>query len=114
MDMLEKIMESAEKHDWQTYVDDSSKEICVEFRQYSPAGEDFSFCVWAQNVKDLPQKIMECYEDFDPEEHAAMWYGARRGEPSSLRALLEDADRIDEMLRTLAIDIYQTCGDISQ
>ena len=74
-----------------------------ELSKYSPMGEDFSFCIGENDIKS---GVQDYYEDFDPEEHAAKWFDAkRRGEgsvPGSLRDLLDDADAIDEMLRELA------------
>lgn len=47
---------------------------------------------------------MKEYEDFDADEHAAMWIESRgeRGIPSSIRTLIDDADAIKEMLKELA------------
>lgn len=74
----------------------------AELSQYSPAGEDFNFCVETEN---FAEEIRAYYEDFDPEEHAAMWYG-KRGAPN-LHTLIEDADAIDSMLEDLAIAVTQ-------
>lgn len=74
----------------------------AELSQYSPAGEDFSFCIETEN---FAEEIRSYYEDFDPEEHAAMWYGGR-GAPD-LHILIEDADAIDSMLEDLAIAVTQ-------
>lgn len=78
--------------------DDGSAELF----QTSPAGEDFSVCVRTEN---FAEEICAYYEDFDPEEHAVMWYG-RRGAPN-LHTLIEDADAIDSMLEDLAIAVTQ-------
>lgn len=74
----------------------------VEVSQYSPAGEDFSFCV---DIGGFVQNVYDYYEYFDTEEHVAMWFEARRnkfpGVPS-LDVLLSDANAIEEMLYKLA------------
>lgn len=74
----------------------------IELRQFSPLGEDFVFSVGLDNfIGDL----RNYYDDFDPEDHAAMWYNARnvvKDVPRSLHALLKDADTIEEMLEKLA------------
>ena len=76
----------------------------VEFSKYSPAGEDFSFEVLYTHVSEIPKKVMEYYEEFDPEYHASLWADSagRNGVPR-LRELIEDADAIEEMIRELAI-----------
>lgn len=77
----------------------------VEMYQFSPAGEDFSFTVSANN---LIEDVKDYAESFDSEEHAAMWYDAGkrgvRGVPS-LHTLVEDADEIQEMLNELAMNL---------
>lgn len=67
---------------------------------HSPKGEDLAedFEYGTSIVDQLQVKV----NNFDPEEHAAMWYNARPcGQPTSLRELLNDADAIHEMLKTL-------------
>ena len=64
-----------------------------EISWYTDAGEDYSFYV----TKDESiNEIIDYVENFDPEEHAAMWFGGP-GAPG-LRALLDDADKIQENL----------------
>lgn len=69
--------------------------------QYSPLGEDFSFSV---SYDDPVNDIIIYYNDYDAEEHAEMFieFRGRNGVPSSIRALLKDADDIEEMLEKLA------------
>lgn len=76
-------------------------DVSIEIGRTSPAGEDFSFEVYA---KDFPQGVIEAVDDFDPDEHAEMWVSHRgeRGCPSSIHELIEDAEAIKEMLRELA------------
>lgn len=70
-----------------------------EIGKASPAGEDFFFDVSANNAV---AEVRRYADDFDPEDHAAGWFRADRGEPSSLHDLLNDADAIDQMLEDLA------------
>lgn len=71
----------------------------------SDAGEDFIFVLGATSKDAFIEDLRNYYQEFDPEEHAASWFGANRGEPKSLRRLLADADSIDEMLEDLTIDM---------
>lgn len=74
----------------------------VELEKFSPAGEDFFFCV---DKKDFINNVVEYAEDFDADEHAEMWIENRHtvsGVPQSIRTLIDDADAIKEMLLELA------------
>ena len=100
----------AEELDWDVRFDEDNiaGEKTVEFSKYSPAGEDFSFEVWYTHVSEIPEKVMEYYEEFDPEYHASLWADSagRNGVPR-LRELIEDADAIEEMIRELAVALKE-------
>ena len=66
----------------------------------NPCCEDFSFDI-SKGIDDIQYIIYYC-DDFDAEEHTVMWYGQNRGEPSSLRTLLDNSDTIKERLVELA------------
>ena len=92
--------------------DNIAGEKTVEFSKYSPAGEDFSFCVYYTAVREIPDKVEEYYEGFDAEEHVMLWaHSAGRNGVPRLRELVEDADAIEEMIRELAIALK---GDFNE
>ena len=93
--MIKAVKEIIEQNGWNIY---ESKDF-IELQQYSPAGEDFSFSV---SKKNTVNEIIDYASNFDEEEHAVMWYGQNRGEPSSLRTLLKDAHEISLMLMLLS------------
>lgn len=100
MDLRKKYQDACEKLGW-SLTDEGDGSIRVS--QYSPEEEDFSISVSADNfVKD----VRDQYEGFDVDEHVEMWLEARRngvrGVPTSIRALVEDAEAIDSMLEKLA------------
>lgn len=99
------IEELAEDYGWSVSwgEDNIAGEKSVEFSKYSPAGEDFSFVVYYEDVSEIPDKVKEYYEGFDAEEHVMLWADSagRNGVPR-LRELIEDADAIEEMIRELA------------
>lgn len=101
--MYSAIIDAAEKLDWSVYVDKDNNYI--EFEKYSPAGEDFSFSVGAE---DVIEEVKAYASDFDIDEHIEMWIEARhngvRGVPS-IRELVKDAEDIDKMLQELAIEL---------
>lgn len=77
----------------------------ITLSQFSPAGEDFFF--YAEK-KRFARSIREYAENFDPDEHAAMWVECMhtvRGVPQSIRTLIDDADAIQEMLTELSEQI---------
>ena len=79
----------------------------VELSQYSPAGEDFSFCV---SIENFVEEVVEYAANFDIDYHIETWLEAKsngvRGVPSA-RVLVEDAYAIDEMLCCLATALSQ-------
>ena len=96
--MNKRIKRICEKLDW--YIHEYKTD--VELEKYSPAGEDFFFCV---DKKDFINNVIEYAEDFDADEHAEMWVNNRHtvnGVPQSVRTLIDDADAIKEMLLELA------------
>jgi len=94
-----KIIEIAERLEWSVKEYDDGT---AEFSQYSPAGEDFSFIVKAENAA---QDIYAYYNNFDVDDHIKMWIEAKdngiAGVPS-IRRLVDDAEAICEMLKILA------------
>lgn len=100
MDELRDYLE--EKGWWVNEYDDS-----WEVGKHSPAGEDFFFSVEHDNdVKAAVRSIKEYAYEFDVDEHVSVWAearqcGDRKGIPS-IRALVQDADEIQEMLDDLA------------
>lgn len=65
--------------------------------KYSPAGEDFGFDINAGNVVS---EIKDYADHFDVDEHVKMWVTSGCDTPN-IRALLEDAEWIDEKLQEL-------------
>lgn len=96
----QKYVDILEENDWSisSYIDDGR----VELQKYSPAGEDFYIVV---EVENFPEAVREYAINFDADDHAEMWIEARgkvSGVPDSIRALIEDAEEIQEMLNELA------------
>lgn len=84
---------------WKVNYDSDSESM--ELYKFSPAGEDFGIYITGENANELIKELDDYYETFDPEDHAVCWYGVGRGEPSSLRELLDDAEAIKEMMYSL-------------
>lgn len=95
------LREKIEQCDWDIY--DCSD--FIELSKYSPAGEDFSFSVTNKSDEETLHEIFEYAQDFDVDEHAKLWHGQNRGEPTSLSDLLEDAKAIKNMIQELYDEI---------
>ena len=100
---IDELLDKAEELGWCIHEDHEE----WEFNQYSPAGEDFSFCVCTSDVnsaEDLTREVRSYANDFDAEEHAKMWIEAQgrvSGVPD-IKTLVKDADDIKLMLNKLA------------
>lgn len=77
----------------------------LEIAQESNAGEDFFFSVCKEEgLQETIEKICECCDYFDYEEHAKMWAecSGKRGVPD-MDALIEDAKDIELSLEELKV-----------
>lgn len=74
----------------------------IEFRQCSPAGEDYHFCVAGE---DLAREVFCVAADFNVHEHVSMWLEASSGRPDlnipDVETLVDDARDIQKMLDEL-------------
>ena len=88
------LLDKAEELGWCIHESDTE----WEFIQNSPAGEDFSFDVGADdvhNADDMVREIRSYANGFDAEEHAKMWIEAQgrvSGVPD-LKTLVNDAEQ---------------------
>ena len=96
--MNEKHREICESLGWRVIECDGGT---YELEKWSPAGEDIIFDVEAGN---LAKGVREYADDFDVDDHVELWIEGRgkRGVPSTVRELLEDAEAIAAMLKELA------------
>lgn len=78
----------------------------IEFSKTSSAGEDFSFYIEGGDSWAVALGVAEAWTSFDPDEHAAMWYEAKKsgvaGVPS-LSVLVQDAVSIESDLQNLSL-----------
>lgn len=96
---IKKFIEICKAEGWKVNYD--SKSQYVELENSSPAGEDLVICIGGKKSDGFIKDLRDYYENFNSEKHALDWYGAKRGEPSSLRELLDDAEAIEEMIYSL-------------
>lgn len=72
---------------------------CLYISQYTPAGDDFGFCV---DLENPIQGIKEYAESFDVDEYVKMWILEPNSGAPGIRTLLEDAEWIDDKLQELS------------
>lgn len=109
-EFLKKITPIAESLGWSVDVDKNDKdstEFYVDFRQSSPAGEDFGETVWLDEKDSFSEqvsKIAAQFNEFDIDEHIEIWIEAKKNGVSgvpSCRDLVHDAEDIYDMLEEL-------------
>ena len=102
---LDLVMDSTDLVNCNVYSFDNGIRHSVELEYWSDLGEDVLIYLSMTDL-DIDNIVHAMYEEadsFDAEDHATMLYD-RHGEggtPTSLRALLEDADEQQEMLNTI-------------
>ena len=107
-------IDAVEALDWSICHEDSTT---IELENYSPEGEDL--VIYAEK-EDLVGSLFDNYQCFDEDEHIEMWIQAKANGTSgvpSTRALVKDAEAINEMYKELAeavADAYNkfTTGEI--
>lgn len=108
---MNRVKEVIERNHWNIIEDDNGYDL----RQYSPAGEDYGFYIHKEGLEtpeDFIQEIIDHWKAFDPEEHAEMWIKSESQAKPGIRILIQDADKIDEMLYDLKEDLLSLLTDL--
>ena len=114
MDLIEQITTVATGLGWQVDTNTSTPNIVeFEFSQYTPAGQDFNFCVEMKD--DAPSSLLDdierYYEAFDPDYEASLWIGddghGKNGAPYHVKDIVSDMEAAEAMINTL----YETLKD---
>lgn len=108
--------DALENLEWKIYEDE--KNCYVEIYKYSPAGEDFSCCIWVETPNEFAAQLGFEADDFDVDDHIDLWADkrGRKGVPATYRELLEDAEAIKQMLKEAAdavnaVDLMPAIGE---
>ena len=99
------IEQAAEKTGWNCRIGKDKDGYNIRFYTDSPCGQDVNCEIAVKKLDDVPNEVHEYWQAYDPEEEAILWYGANRGEPKSLRTLLNDMDWVDSMLEDLSTEL---------
>lgn len=95
---MKRCVEICEALGWRVFVGKTD----VEIESWSPLGENL-ICTFGKD--DFVNNVVKYAEDFDADEHAQMWvenWDTVAGVPHSVRALIDDAEAIQDMLDELA------------
>ena len=99
------IIDAADKAGWDCDIKHTKKGYEICFQTYSPYGQDVNCEIEAKTLEQVPDLVHEFWQGYDPEAEAMLWYGANRGEPKSLRELLDDMDWVDNKLQDLSAEL---------
>lgn len=86
-------------------VTEQNGEYYVEINCGTPAGEDWWETIWFDGTSEsFIEAVKERYLNFDVDEEVEVWIDSRgeNGVPSSIRALVEDAEWKEKKLETLS------------
>lgn len=89
----------------------------VMLGNFSPAGEELCETLYLDGKDNIPKQAYDIYDDFDEEEHAAMWLEAKPNGTSgvpSIQRLVHDAEEITRMYEQLfcaAQEKYALCEE---
>lgn len=91
-------------------VEKQNDDFIVEINQYTPLGEDWWETIWFDGTNEgFVKAARERYFNFDVDEEAEIWIENRgkNGVPNSIKALVEDAEWKESMLRELADELEE-------
>lgn len=91
-----KLRKAIEEKDW--FIEKDGENWILS--KFTPAGEDYFFTIRNSNILE---DVKEEFETFDADEHVDMWIPHRGtyGVPTSVRTLIEDAEKIKDYLSEL-------------
>lgn len=94
-EQIEKVIENI---DWNVYIDDIYDN--AEFSTYTPAGQDFNFCVKvyeSDTLEDVADRIKEYANDFDVDYETYLWIGddghGKNGAPYHIKDIVNDMEK---------------------
>lgn len=109
MKLNDKVIEIVEyKNFYIREVEKQGNDFYVEINQYTPCGEDWWETIWFDGTDEgFIEAVRERYNNFDVDEEAEIWVESRgkNGVPSSIKALIEDAEWKESMLGELADEL---------
>ena len=78
----------------------------VEFSTYSPCGQDFYMDFDYKNLQELPSKIYDYYQSYDPSYEASLWLDneghGKNGAPYEMGDLYDDMKWCEASIKELS------------
>jgi hypothetical protein len=78
----------------------------LEFSQHTPAGQECVVSIAYNSVSEIPSKVEEYYESYDPSYEAYIWLGqdghGKNGAPDNMGDVYADAVEAEQMIGTLS------------
>lgn len=111
MKLSNKIIRVIESNDFSiNEVEKQGNDFYVEINQYTPLGEDWWETIWFDGTDEgFIKAVRERYNGFDVDEETEIWIESRgkNGAPSSIKALVKDAEWKESMLDKLADELEE-------
>lgn len=108
MELSREIIDVLKNYDFSILDIGSNGEYYAELECFTPLGEDWLLTIWFDGTDSgFIESISESYDNFDVDEEASFLIENRgkNGVPSSVKALLEDAEWKKKTLEDLANDL---------
>ena len=111
MKLNNKVIETIENNGFSVHeVEKQDNDFYVEINQYTPLGEDWRETIWFDGTDEgFIEAVRKRYNDFDVDEETEIWIENRgqNGVPSSIKALVKDAEWKESMLDKLADELEE-------
>lgn len=112
---LKKLVTEIESQGWKVEVLEDIGRFEFEISTFSPAGQDFSKCLSADNAEEFIDTLKEAYFDFDVSYEAYMWLGSdghgQNGAPYDMRDVYDDMEWCWRELNKLWLYLYKLDWD---
>ena len=107
-DILNDIENKLENTDWGVDMSFQDDNAFFDFSTYSSMGQDFHCTVHVSvddDISDLMDRLIDYYDDFDPDEEASMWIDetghGKNGAPYRISDIVKDMEECKEEVYNL-------------
>lgn len=115
MHIVKEIIDVLENHNFEIQqVEEPNGDKYIELQQHTPCGEDWHETIWFNGTDDdFVRNVNKRYMDFDVDEEVEPWVEKRgeNGVPSSIKALVEDAEWKERELEILSNELEEALED---
>ena len=121
-ELTDREQEILEEQGWRLLdIETEGNKAYVEIENWSPAGEDLPETIFIDENDTFASAARKWADSFDKDEHVELWVESRgkRGVPSTIRELVDDAEEIQQMFNDLAdalegIEDEEECEEIKE